>query len=75
MQKNSVPLKEVLTARRECVQSDDRDDATKRSHLDAESAATNDIGACKNCRKRLCCSAFLNRAIDDRYAIEFVATH
>jgi hypothetical protein len=75
MQKNSVPLKEVLTARREGVQSDDRDDATKRSHHDAKSAATTCIGVYKNCRKRLCCSAFLNRAIDDRYSIKFVATH
>jgi hypothetical protein len=47
MQKNSVPLKEVLTARHQRVQRDDRDDATKRSHVDAKSAATNDIGVYK----------------------------
>jgi hypothetical protein len=73
--KKQRPLKEVLTRRSESVRSDDIGDTTTRSHANAKSAATIDIGICQYRRKRLCCSAFLNCAIVDRYAIDLVATH
>jgi len=47
MQKNSVSLKEVLTRRRESVRDASPDDSTARSHDDAKSAATADIGVCQ----------------------------
>jgi len=47
MQKNSVPLKEVLTPRRESAREADIGDTTTCSHDDAKSAATTDIGVCQ----------------------------
>jgi hypothetical protein len=74
-QKNSVPLKEVLTSRSESVRSDDIGDTSTRSHADAKSVATIDVVTSQYRRNRLCCSTFLNCAIDDRYSIDVVATH
>jgi hypothetical protein len=42
-QKNSVPLKEVLTSRSEGVRSNDIGDTSTRSHTDAKSAAIVDV--------------------------------
>jgi hypothetical protein len=47
MQKNSVPLKEVLTQRCESAREASIDDTTTRSHSDAKSAATADIDVCQ----------------------------
>jgi hypothetical protein len=75
VQKNSVPLKEVLTSRSESVRSNDIGDTSTRSHADAKNAATINVDTCQYCRKRLCRSAFLNCAIDERDSIDVVATH
>jgi hypothetical protein len=47
IQKNSVPLKEVLTPQREMSREADIGGTTTRSHDDAKSAATTDIGVCQ----------------------------
>jgi hypothetical protein len=47
MQKNSVSLKEVLTPQCESAREASTGDTTTRSHDDAKSAATTDVGVCQ----------------------------
>ena len=60
IQKNSVPLKEVLTQQCVSARRADIGDTTTCSHANAKSAATTDVGICQYRRKRLCPSAFFN---------------
>ena len=54
IQKNSVPLKEVLTRRRGSASRASFDDATRRSHHDARNACVACTDICQDCRKPLC---------------------
>ncbi len=74
IQKNSFPLKEVLTGQSVSARSDDAGDIATCSRLDAKIAATTRIGVRQYCRNRFYCSAFLNSRTDDRCTISVVAT-
>src|ERR1700761_628862 len=60
IEKNSVPLKEVLTQRCERARSVVFNSNALRRNRDAGNAAAADIGICQDRRKALCCSTFLN---------------
>ena len=60
IEKNSVPLKEVLTQRCDRARSAASDDNAMRRNRDARNAAAADVGVCQDRRKALCCSRFLN---------------
>ena len=68
-EKNSVPLKEVLTQRWQCAQRASPIKSALRSRDDARNAATADIGICQRCRKRPYCRHFLNSHSSNRRAI------
>jgi hypothetical protein len=74
IQKNSFPLKEVLTQQCESARSADVGDFTTRSRLDEKIVATTCVGVRKFCRNRFYCSAFLIHELDDRCTISVVAT-
>ena len=74
IQKNSFPLKEVLTGESASTRSDDVGDFTTRSRRDEKIAATTCVGVRKFCRNRFYCSAFLIHELDDRCTISVVAT-
>ena len=59
-QKNSVPLKEVLTWRRANTSRASCNDATMRARHDARNACAVCIGICQDCMKCLCRSAFFD---------------
>ena len=74
IQKNSFPLKEVLTTECESARCTDVSDFTTRSRLDEKIAATTCVGVRKNCMNRFYCSAFLIHEQDERNTISLVAT-
>ena len=60
IEKNSVPLKEVLTGRCASAQRASLARAPRRTHREAGSAASIGIGICRQCRKCLRHSGFFN---------------
>ena len=60
IQKNSVPLKEVLTPRRRSASRATCDDAARCWHPDTRSAFVSCIDICQDCRKCLEYSCFLD---------------
>ena len=74
IQKNSFPLKEVLTQQCEGAGCADGGDFTTRSRLDEKIAATTRVGVRKFRKNRFYCSAFLIHELDDRCTISVVAT-
>jgi hypothetical protein len=60
VEKNSVPLKEVLTEQSARMQRALLARAQMRVHDDARSAASIDVDACQQCRKCLCRNDFFN---------------
>jgi hypothetical protein len=60
IEKNSVPLKEVLTQRCGRARSATSDNNAMRRNRDARNARAAGIGICQDRRKALCCSRFLN---------------
>src|ERR1700759_2170808 len=61
IEKNSVPLKEVLTRRCDRARSVASDNNAMRRNRDARNAGVAEIGICQDRRKALCCSHFLGR--------------
>src|ERR1700758_4973886 len=81
IEKNSVPLKEVLTQRCERARSVASDNKAMRRNRDARNAAAADIGICQDRRKALCRRRFLNlrtthapRDDDDRESLRGAKT-
>src|SRR6476660_936966 len=60
IEKNSVPLKEVLTQRCERARSATSDNNAMRRNRDARNAAAADVGICQDRRTALYRSRFLN---------------
>jgi hypothetical protein len=66
MQKNSFPLKEVLTTPRRSVQRDDVGERSRCSQLDAKKRRNDARHRASMFTKAYHCSSFANRDIDDR---------
>src|SRR5689334_21486822 len=60
IEKNSVPLKEVLTQRCERARNVASDNNAMRRNRDARNARTADVGICQDRGKALCRSRFFN---------------
>src|ERR1700761_3589387 len=60
IEKNSVPLKEVLTQRCERARNAASDNNAMRRNHDVRNAAAADTGICQDHRKALCRSRFFN---------------
>ena len=67
-EKNSVPLKEVLTQRWQRAQRASPFKSAMHWRDDARKPTAADIGICQRCRKRLYCRPFLNSHSSDRRA-------
>src|ERR1700739_4717951 len=61
IEKNSVPLKEVLTQRCDPARSVASNNSALRRNRDAGNARAADVDVCQDRRKALCCSDFLDR--------------
>src|ERR1700761_7568814 len=70
IEKNSVPLKEVLTQRCERARNAVSDNNAMRRNRDARNADAADVDVCQDRRKALCRSRFLNLRVTHTIEID-----